>query len=311
MSGRFEIRGIGVVNATPLTADDRLNEAEYRRHIRWMLDAGVRFIQPAAATGQGMQLDEAEWRRVLELTVAEAKGRALVTAYTGRAGTAETIRLTRMARDLGADCAYIIQPFFTLPNADGLYHHYKMVAEAVRDFPLVFYNNPDRAGVSIPIDVMDRLITEHPNLVGLKQSDLNAFADSAAAIRDRVTVWPKAEKEMLFGLVLGAPGILTFAANVIPRELVDTLEAFRRGDLDKARETYFRVLDLINVIHIEPVPAAITHMLNRMGWEFGLPRMPVRPLSAAAAARVDAVCGRLGLYPEKVIEPPLDADRRR
>lgn len=167
MNARFEIRGIGVVNATPLTAADRLHEAEFRRHVRWMLDAGVRFLQPAAATGQGLQLDEAEWRRVLELSVEEAKGRALVTAYTGRASTAETIRLTRLARDLGADCAYLIQPFFTRPNADGLYHHYKMVAEAVPDFPLIFYNNPDRAGVPIPLEVMDRLVTEHPNPRGL------------------------------------------------------------------------------------------------------------------------------------------------
>lgn len=289
MGTRIRIDGIGVVNATPLTPDDRLNEAEYRRHVRWMLDAGIRFLQPVAATGQALQTSEAEWQRVMEITVEEAKGRALVTAYTGRASTAETIRLTRLAAEIGCDAAYVIQPYFARPDAQGLYLHYRAVAQAVPDFPLVIYNNPDRAGVSIPIEVMERLVAECENIVGLKQSDLNQFADSVHRLGERITVWPKAEKEVLFGLALGAPGILTFAGNVVPRELVEILAAFGRGDLEKAREIYLRLLPLFNVIHIEPVPAAIKYMLNRMGWEFGACRLPIHDVSAESARTIEGV----------------------
>jgi len=291
----LEITGIGVVNATPLTHDDRVNEQEYRRHVRWMLDEGIRFLQPVAATGQALQTSEEEWRRILEITVEEAKGKALVTAYSGRASTAETIGLTRMAAEIGCDAAYIIQPFFTRPNPEGLYLHYQAVAKAVPDFPLVFYNNPDRAGVSIPIDVMDRLTGEFPNFVGLKQSNLDEFPDSVNRLRGRITVWPKSEKEILFGLALGAPGVLTFAGNVVPRHLVEILAAFEKGDFAAAREAYLRVLPLFNVIHIEPVPAAIKYMLKRMGWDFGPCRLPIHDVSEKSARVIDEVMEAVGL----------------
>ncbi len=291
----LEIKGIGVVNATPLTADNKLNEKEYRRHIQWLAEKGIGFIQPVAATGQAMQTSEEEYKRILEITVEELKNKVLVTAYSGRPGTADTIRLTKLAQDIGCDAAYIIQPFFTLPGPEGLYQHYKAVAEAVPDFPIVFYNNPARAGVNIPQDVMVRLVSEHKNFVGLKQSDLNAVSDNFKALSDKITVWPKSEKELLTGLTMGSPGILTFAGNIVPGELVEVVNSWKRGDLDRAREIYFKILDLINIIHIEPVPGAIKYMLNQMGWDFGEPRLPIPPLSKASMEPVDRVLKALGL----------------
>ena len=291
----LEIRGIGVVNATPLTADNKTNEKEYRRHIRWLAEKGIGFIQPVAATGQAMQTTEEEYKRILEITVDELKGKVLITAYSGRPGTDDTIRLTKQARDIGCDAAYIIQPFFTLPDAEGIYRHYKAVAEAVPDFPLVFYNNTARAGVDIPQHVMVRLVSEHKNFVGIKQSDLNAVADNFGALSDKITVWPKSEKEILTGLAMGSPGILTFAGNIVPGELVEILNAWNVGNLDKAREVFFRILDLINIIHIEPVPGPIKYMLNRMGFDFGDPRLPIHTVSEANGKKIDGVLEALGI----------------
>ena len=291
----LKIRGIGVVNATPLTADNKINEKEYRRHIRWLAEKGIGFIQPVAATGQAMQTTEEEYKRILEITVDELKGKVLITAYSGRPGTADTIRLTKQARDIGCDAAYIIQPFFTLPDAEGIYRHYKAVAEALPDFPLVFYNNSARAGVEIPQDVMVRLVSEHKNFVGIKQSDLGAVADNFKALSDKITVWPKSEKEILTGLAMGSPGILTFAGNIVPGELVEIVNEWNKGNLDKAREVFFRILPLINIIHIEPVPGAIKYMLNRMGWDFGDPRLPIHPVTEANAPKIDRVLEALGL----------------
>ncbi|MCZ7573265.1 MAG: dihydrodipicolinate synthase family protein [Ardenticatenaceae bacterium] len=294
MPRTYELGGIGVVNATPLTASGEINLREYRRHVHWLADEGVRFLQPAAATGQMLQTTEGEYRRLLEATVDEVGDRVFVTAYSGRASTDETIRLTRLAKEIGAHAAFIIQPYFSRPDPEGIYLHYRAVAEAV-DLPIVFYNNPDRAGVNLPIDIMERLVAESDRFVGLKQSDLNQLADSFLRLGSRIRVMAKSEKEILMGLALGAPGALTFAGNIVPGRLVQILDAWNRGDHDVARRLFYRILPLINIIHIEPVPAAVKHMLNRLGWDFGQPRLPSHPLSADHAPAVDRVLRELEL----------------
>jgi 4-hydroxy-tetrahydrodipicolinate synthase len=289
----FELRGVGCVNATPTRADGSVNEAEYRRHIRWLADSGVAFIQPAAATGQALTLSETEIARILEWSVDEIGDRVFITAYSGRDATSETIHLTRLAKSIGCASAFIIQPYFSRPDPEGLFRHYAAVAEAV-DLPIVIYNNPDRAGVPVPVSVMDRLVRQYDNIVGLKQSDLNAFADSFQVLSPRIHVMPKSEKEMLFGFALGSRAILTFGANVIPTELATIHRLWEAGDLAAAQELYLRFVPLMNAIHIEPVPNAVKWMLNAMGWDFGLPRLPGHQLSELHQAEVGDILGRVG-----------------
>lgn len=294
MTRAYEVGGIGVVNATPHTSSDQVNLKEYRRHIRWLADEGARFLQPAAATGQALQTTDDEYCRILEATVDEVGDRVFVTAYSGRASTKETIRLTRLAKDIGVHAVFIIQPFFSKPDPQGIYLHYRAVAEAV-DIPIVFYNNPDRAGVNLPIEVMQRLVAESDRFVALKQSDLNQLSDSFLKLGQKIKVMAKSEGELLMGLAMGAPGALTFAGNIVPNQLVQILEAWNRGDQETARQIYYRILPLIKVIHVEPVPAAINYMLNRLGWDFGQPRLPSHPLSEENAQSVDRVLQALDL----------------
>lgn len=289
-----DLRGVGVVNCTPYTRDDRLNEAELRRHCRWLLENGITFMVPGAASGQFGQTPEAEFWRVLEIVVEEAGNRVPVIAYTGRPGTKDTIAATKRAQAIGAKAALLMQPYFTRPDAEGIYLHYTAVAEAV-DLPLFFYNNPDRGGVQLPLDVVGRLVDEHENFFAIKQSDLTQLADTFLRLRGKTLIMPKAEKELLFGLTLGACGAMCFAANVIPRHLVRLYEAFVGGDLKGARETYFEVLPLINAIHWEPVPAVMKHMLNRMGWDFGGLRLPIHEVTPAHARAVDEILRTLAL----------------
>ena len=290
------MRGVGCVNATPTRADGSVNEAEYRRHIRWLADSGVSFLQPAAATGQALTLTEAEVTRILEWSVDEIGDRVAITAYSGRDGTAETIRLTKLAKTIGCASAFIIQPYFSRPDPEGLFRHYAAIAEAC-DLPIVIYNNPDRAGVPIPVGVMERLVERYDNIVGLKQSDLNAFADSFRALSPKIHVMPKSEKEMLFGFALGSRAILTFGANVIPAEIVEIQKRWERGDLAGAQELYLRFQPIMNAIHIEPVPGAVKFMLNNMGWDFGVPRLPGHELSEAHQREVGDILMRLGKIP--------------
>ena len=305
------IKGIGTINATPITKDERLNEGEYRRHICWMAENGIGFIQPAAATGEAMSFSDEEYKRILEISVDELKGsKCLVTAYAGRADTRHTIKLAKIARDLGCAAAYIIQPYFSRPDARGQYLHYKAIAEAVPDLPLVFYNNPQRAGSgsSLEREMMLRLVTEHKNFVALKQTDLNAFLDDYPALQDKITVWPKSEKELIVALAYGSPGVITFAGNIIPAQLVEIQRKWQAGDHAGARDLYFKILPLINIIHVEPVPSAVKYMLNRMGWDFG-PFLPHHPVAEENAKKIDAVLKQL----EDFLEPavPLAASARQ
>ena len=302
----WEIRGVGCVNATPTRSDGSVNEREYRRHVRWLADSGVSFLQPAAATGQALTLSEIEIAHILEWSVDEVGDRVAITAYSGRDSTAETIRLTKLAKSIGCSSAFIIQPYFSRPDPEGLFRHYAAVAEAV-DLPIVIYNNPDRAGVPIPVSVMERLAERCDNIVGLKQSDLGAFADSYRALSPRLHVFPKSEKEMLFGFALGSRAILTFGANVIPAELVEIQRRWEAGDVRGAREIWLRFVPLMNAIHIEPVPGAVKWMLNEMGWDFGVPRSPGHELSQAHQAEVSEILARVGKITTKLAKPVASA----
>lgn len=291
---RYEVGGIGAVNPTPYNRDRTINESEYRRHIRWLADNGVQFLQPAAATGQSMQLTREEYRRLLEISVDEVGDRMFITAYAGRPDPQETIEMIRIAEDVGAHAAFLIQPFFSTPDQEGLYLYYRQVAENT-SLPLVFYNNPSRAGVNLSVGVMDRLTDDLPNFVGLKESDIEQFPESVRRLSGKIKVMPKSEHHILFGLALGSPGVLTFAANIIPDRVVQILECWQSGRLEEARAHYLECLPLFDAIHIEPVPNAVFYMLDRMGWEFGKPRVPGHRLLDSNRAAVDAVLRKLGL----------------
>lgn len=290
----YEVGGIGAVNPTPYKRDGTIDEAEYRRHIRWLADNGVRFLQPSAATGQSMQTTREEYKRLLEISVDEVGERVFITAYAGRPDPRDTIDMINVAAEAGAHAAFLIQPFFSTPDAEGVYLHYKTVASHT-DLPLVFYNNPARAGIDLTVDVMDRLTDECPAFVALKQSDIDWFPEAMRRLGPKIEVMPKSEHQILFGLAFGSPGVLTFAANIIPDRLVAILTAWQAGDQETARRIYLECLPLFDIIHIEPVPNAVFYMLDRMGWKFGKPRIPGHPLMPENHAKVDAVLHDLGL----------------
>jgi 4-hydroxy-tetrahydrodipicolinate synthase len=290
----YQVGGIGCVNATPQNPDGTINEREYRAHVRWLADNGIRFIQPAAATGQSMQTSRAEYRRLLEVSVDEIGDRAYVTAYAGRPDPRETAEMVKIAEDSGAHSAFLIQPFFSTPDQEGLFLYYRDVAERT-SLPLVFYNNPARAGINLSVDVMDRVTDIVPNYVGLKQSNIDEFPESVRRLGTKIKVMPKSEHHILFGYAFGSPGVLTFAANIIPDRIVAIHEAWAGGDQLRARDIYLECLPLFDIIHIEPVPNAVFYMLNRMGWDFGTPRIPGHDLSEVHKPKIDAVLRSLGL----------------
>lgn len=282
------VRGIGVVVATPLDDNGNVVEEEYRRHLQWLISSGVGYVQPSAATGQVMQTSDEEYERLLAIAVEECRGTStLVSAYPGRPDTAHTIRLTQRAQELGADCYFLVQPLFSRPDAEGLYQHYRSVIDAAPGFPVVLYNNPDRTSVQLPLDVIERLTDEREDVIGLKQADPAQLIESYRRLGQRIPVWSRGEFDLLMVLAMGGPGSISFAGNVIAPELVQIYEFWGRGEIEAARELFYRCLPIIQACHWAPIPAAIKYMMTRRGWAVGEPRLPILNVDSAIRSRLD------------------------
>ncbi|BDG59185.1 dihydrodipicolinate synthase family protein [Caldinitratiruptor microaerophilus] len=293
---RMVIRGIGVVVATPLRPDGSINEQEYRRLLRWLIQSGVGYVQPSAATGQVMQTTDEEYMRLLEIAVEECKGTGtLVTAYPGRADTAHTIRLTQYAQKVGADAYFLVQPLFSRPDAEGLYAHYKAVIQSAPGFPVVLYNNPDRTCVQLPLEVIERLTDEFEEVVGLKQADPNQLIESCRRLMHKIPVWSRGEFDLLTVLALGAPGSISFSGNIIAPQLVQIVRLWEDGKISEARQLFYKMLPVIQACHWGPIPSTIKYMMRRTGWDVGLPRLPILDVSEAMARKLDAALAEAGV----------------
>ncbi|GBF12240.1 dihydrodipicolinate synthase family protein [Tepidibacillus sp. HK-1] len=285
---KLQLKGIGVVVATPLNEDGTINEQEYRRHLRWLIKSGVGYVQPAAATGQVMQTTDDEYRRLLKIAVEECKGTGvLVTAYPGRADTAHSVELTKYAAEIGADAAYLVQPLFSRPDVKGLYEHYKAILDAVPGFPIVMYNNPDRTSVQVPIELVERLSEEYPQIIGFKQADPAQVPETFRRFGQKMHVWSRGEFDLLMVLSMGAPGSISFSGNIIAPQLVEVQRLWESGDIEAARKLFYKVFPVIMACHWGPIPSTIKYMMRRTGWNVGVPRLPIIDVDDALAKRVD------------------------
>ena len=152
---------------------------------------------------------------LLEISVDEIGDRVFITAYVAHPNSRQAIELINLAEEAGAHTAFLMQPFFTKPDDEGVFLYFKAVAKET-NLPLVLYNCPSRAGINMSVDLMDRITDEVPNFVGLKTTTFDEFPEAVRRLSGKFKVIPGAEDQMLFGFALGSPGVLTFAANVIP-----------------------------------------------------------------------------------------------
>lgn len=271
----LQMQGLGVVNATPFTDNDEIDETVYVEHVRSLFRDGASYVVPAAATGEFISLDETERRRLVQLAVDASEEAGRVVAYAGRPTTRETVDALRAARDAGAHAAYIVQPWFSKPDQEGLYRHFRDVAMAVDDIPLIIYNNPDRTSCEITHQTMERVLDDVPSYMGIKDADHSSLIETFARFADRLPVWPRSEREMLWALASGAPGVLSFSGNYMTRELVGVLKLWTEGDTAAARAEYLRIYPLMQSVFLQPVPATVKFVLSELGYAFGDPRQPI------------------------------------
>ncbi|GMV21582.1 MAG: 4-hydroxy-tetrahydrodipicolinate synthase [Acidimicrobiia bacterium] len=292
---RRPFSGVGTALITPFTASGALDEAAVGRLARRQIDAGIHVLVPCGTTGETPTLSFDERRRVIELVVAEAKGRALVLAGAGGYDTREVIHMAAMVKEAGADGILSVTPYYNKPTPEGLVQHYTAIAEST-DLPIIVYNVPGRTGCNIDPATLVRL-AQIPNIIGVKEAsgNISQMADICHAVPDDFLVMSGDDAITLPLMALGGHGVISVASNEVPEEMVQMVEAFERGDLIEARNFHNRLLPIMQINFVESNPGPVKFAMAAMGHCEEVYRLPVVTPRAASQQKIVAVMRDLGL----------------
>jgi 4-hydroxy-tetrahydrodipicolinate synthase len=275
--------------------DGVVDEAALRELVEWQIDSGVDGLVPCGSTGESATLSHAEHEQVISIVVEQARGRVPVIAGTGSNSTAEAIRLTAFAREIRADGALLISPYYNKPTQEGIYKHYKMIAASV-DLPLIVYNIPGRTGSNILPETFARMC-EIKHIVGIKEASgsMDQCSDILKLCGDRLIMLSGDDPLTLPLMAMGAKGVISVATNVMPREMHQLTAAALSGDCNRARELHFRMLPLMRALFMETNPIPIKQACAFMGKCTNEMRMPLLPMSQQQAEKLRAVMKELRL----------------
>ncbi|MEQ1794348.1 MAG: 4-hydroxy-tetrahydrodipicolinate synthase [Nitrospira sp.] len=246
--------------------------------IEWQIAKGTNGIVPCGTTGESATLSHEEHNRVIELTVEVVRRRVPVMAGTGSNSTDEAISLTKHAKEAGADAALLITPYYNKPTQEGLYRHYKAIAEAV-DLPLVLYNIPGRTGVNMLPTTIARLAAIQ-NIVGVKEGSgvIQQASDIVQTCGERVSVLAGDDAMTLPMMAVGGKGVITVTANIAPTEMANMVKAFAAGNIEEARRIHFQLSPLFAALFFETNPIPVKEALGMMGKIDPELRLPLCPM---------------------------------
>jgi len=279
---------------TPLR-DGAVDEPALRELIEWQIQNGVDGIVPCGSTGESATLSHPEHERVIKITVEQVRKRVPVVAGTGSNCTAEAIRLTSFAREVGADGALLVSPYYNKPTQDGIVRHYRAIAQSV-PLPLIVYNIPGRTGSSVLPETLAQL-ADVPNIVGIKEA--SGSMDQASDIRrlcgERLTILSGDDSLTLPLIALGAKGAISVITNVMPRETHELVQAALEGNFARARELHYKMLPLMRALFLETNPIPVKYAASLMGKCTAELRMPLTTMSPGPAEKLRGVMKELRL----------------
>jgi 4-hydroxy-tetrahydrodipicolinate synthase len=287
-------KGAIVAIVTPFKKG-KVDEAALRKLIEFQIINGTDGIVPCGTTGESSTLSHEEHDKVIEITIDAVKKRVPVIAGTGSNSTAEAIRLTKHAHKAGADGALMVAPYYNRPTQEGLYQHYKAVAEAV-PIPIIIYNIPGRTGVNINPDTLARL-AKIKNIVGVKEASgsIKQMSDVISLCGPKFDVLSGDDLFTLPLMAMGGRGVISVVSNVAPADMAALVDAFEAGDLKKAQALHLKMAGLIDSLFIEtnptPVKAALS-LMKKISYEV---RLPLYKMSDANYERLKKVMVGYGL----------------
>lgn len=284
---RLALKGIVAAMVTPFHDDESVDEDALRAVTRYLIEQGIHGLFPGGSQGEFFSMNLDERRRVLEVTLDEAQGKAFVVAHVGAITTREAVALARHAQSAGADAAAAMTPFFLNPSQDELYRHFADLASSV-DMPILAYNNPGRTGVELPPATAARIARDVPNFVGIKDSsgDLTQLAEYIRLCPETFRAFIGRDSLIFGALMYGAAGAVAATANVVPALAVAIYDAVMAGEFDRARELQRRLAPVRTAFGLGTFPVVIKEAMGMIGLPVGPARAPVGPMSAEARARL-------------------------
>jgi 4-hydroxy-tetrahydrodipicolinate synthase len=292
---RSTFTGVGTALITPFTRSGDLDEAAVRSLARRQIDAGVHFLVPCGTTGETPTLSEDERRRVVELVVEEAAGRALVLAGAGGYDTREVTHAARVMEQAGANGLLSVTPYYNKPTPEGLYQHYKAIVEST-SLPVIVYNVPGRTGCNVDAATLVRLATLE-RIVGVKEAsgNMTQMAEICRSVPRDFLVLCGDDALTVPLMAIGGRGIVSVASNQAPAEMVQMVEAVERGAFAEARRWHERLLPLMQVNFVESSPGPVKLAMAAMGLCEEVWRLPMVAPRPASREKILAVMREFGL----------------
>jgi len=292
---RSRFTGCGTALVTPFTRDGAVDEAAVSRLARRQIDGGVHFLVPCGTTGEVPTLTEEEQVRIVELIVAEAKGKVPVLAGAGGYNTREVIHMGKRMRAAGADGLLSVTPYYNKPTPEGLVQHYRAIGDAV-GLPIVVYNVPGRTGLNVDPATLLRL-SEIPQVIAVKEASGNVtqMCEICASLPADFIVLSGDDALTLPLMAVGGRGIISVASNEIPREMSQMVELGERGDFAGARALHQRIFNLLQINFVEANPIPVKYAMASMGLLEEVYRLPMVSPRPASKQKIDAVLQSLGL----------------
>jgi 4-hydroxy-tetrahydrodipicolinate synthase len=294
------MRGCATALVTPFGPDGSVDIGRMRALAGRQIEGGVRLLVPCGTTGESVTMSGEEREEVIRATIEEARGRARVIAGTGSNNTAHAAESSRWAAEAGADAVLVVAPYYNKPTQEGLYQHFRAIAEAVPETPVVLYNVPGRTSSNIAAETTLRLARDCENVVAVKEASGN-LAQIMEILRGRPSDFLvlSGDDSMTFAMIaLGADGLVSVASNEAPGEMSRMVDAALDGRWDEARREHFRLLPLMDVNFIESSPGPVKAAMTLMGLLEENLRLPLVPVTEKTRARVREVLVETGLLKE-------------
>ncbi|OGX24850.1 MAG: 4-hydroxy-tetrahydrodipicolinate synthase [Omnitrophica WOR_2 bacterium RIFCSPHIGHO2_02_FULL_48_11] len=288
-------KGSIVAIATPFKKG-KVDETKLKELVEFQIKNGTQGIVPCGTTGESPTLSHIEHTRVIETCIDAVAGRVPVIAGTGSNSTSEAIELTQHAADAGASGALIVSPYYNKPTQEGLYRHFKAIADNVK-IPIILYNIAGRTAVNIEPATIARLAKDCKNIIGVKEA--SGSLDQMQVIKHAC---PK-DFVLLSGddiltlpiLGIGGAGVISVAANIVPQDVVKVVNFFKEGQLEKARELHYKLLPLYKALFIETNPIPVKEAMGMMDLCSSEVRLPLCPMSDANRAKLKSALQDYGL----------------
>lgn len=289
-------KGAGVAIVTPMKANGEVNYEKFAALIEFQIENGTDAIIVCGTTGEASTLSHEEHLEVIKYCTEKVAGRVPVIAGTGSNSTETAIYLSTEAEKYGVDGLLLVSPYYNKATQNGLYTHFKTVADAVK-LPIILYNVPSRTGCNILPDTIVRLVTEVENIVGVKEasSNIGQIARLAAKAGGKVDIYSGNDDQIVPILSLGGIGVISVLSNVAPRQTHDICEKYFAGDVKGSMELQLKAMELCDALFCEVNPIPVKKALNLMGMEAGGLRLPLTEMEEANAKKLEKAMKDFGI----------------